>query len=408
MPNTTFTPVTHGLKFSNTFANHRFAFGGIHLNFGGRCAGMVYTALDYFYIEDEAVPPNTTLPVEGSALSTYISVRQDAATWGTIDRWLELVLGQPARSAEFYGWGLQEHAAAGQIKREIDAGRPAPIGLVSAVDLFQRHHQPLAIGYDGSGESLRIEVYDPNFPNVTKILRPYPDRQTWGYEDEGADRSVWRTYFFDPNYRHRVPAIRYMLAGADRRGANYRGHNLHRQVFGGVNATGADFTGATATYTDFELASLELAKFRGANVSHASFRAASLLRADFHGADLKVATLAEAQAQSATFYGADLKLVNEKVEDAAMGMMNLEKATFYGADLHRAKLMNARATDADFRGANLSHADLRKVDFTGANLEGADLRNADLREAVFTDTNLRGADMAGAKLDRAIDVPARI
>ena len=408
MPSTSFTPRNHGFKFDNRFSNHRFAFGGIHLNFGGRCGGMIYTALDHFRTRMR-VPGTTSLPPEGSTLSTYISVRQDVSTWSNVDRWMELVLGQPARSAEFYRWGLQERGGqAGRLKASIDNNRPVPLNLVSAVDLFSDHHQVLAIGYDGSGESLRIRVYDPNYPDVVKTLRPFPDSQLWGYDSGNSEDAHWRTYFVDMNYRTRDPHVLLRDPSNDFAGRSYRGQNLHKQKFLGDILTGADFIGATATYTDFGMANLQYAKFEGANVSHTNFSEANLDRANFKGADLKNSTLARIFAPNANFHGADLKLVNEKVDRRDMGTINLEKADFYGADLHRANFTKAHAVGANFHGANLSHSNFESANLSEANLEGADLRHACLKKANLTDANLKGADLRGADTTRAIGLPERI
>ncbi len=413
MPDTDFDRAAHGFAFRNTFDNHRFAFGGIHLNFGGRCAGMVYTALDYRNSNPAlGRPADAELPPEGSALGTYISIRQDAATWGTVDRWMELILGQPARSAEFYAWGMQEgRGQAGQLKTSINANIPAPIGLVAANDLVAHHHQALAIGYDGSGDDLRIRVYDPNHLAV-KVLRPFPALQRWGYDGtgagEGPDNAVWRSYFVDPNYRRRQPFSHDPGHLPDMSGRSFRGQNLHRQVFAGALAVGADFTGATATYTDFGVANLTFAKFEGANVSHSNFKAASLRRANFTGADLKTSTLDEARASEANFQGADLKLVNDSVRENHIGVIELDGANFHGADLHKAKLPRAFAPRANFYGANLSHANLREADLSNANLEGADLRHADVRGATFTGARLRGTDLRSADMTGAIGLPPRL
>ena len=145
MPHTSFSVQQHGFQFSNSFDNYRF-FGPIEINLSGRCGGMAYSALDYYYTP-MPIPTQSTLPTEGSVLSTYISSRQERATLNQIDKWVELSFNPGgARNSEFFHWGLQE-SGGGQLElltREIDAGRPAVLGLFNADDHIT-HHQVVAV-----------------------------------------------------------------------------------------------------------------------------------------------------------------------------------------------------------------------------------------------------------------------
>jgi hypothetical protein len=59
------------------------------------------------------------------------------------------------------------------IRREIDRGRPAPLGQikVSATSTLKiwDNHQVLAWGYETSGTSITLLIYDPNFPGNDKV-----------------------------------------------------------------------------------------------------------------------------------------------------------------------------------------------------------------------------------------------
>ena len=50
----------------------------------------------------------------------------------------------------------------------LDAGVPAPLGLVQAdgwsVRRLGRHHQVLAVGYELTGDDALVACYDPNHP----------------------------------------------------------------------------------------------------------------------------------------------------------------------------------------------------------------------------------------------------
>ena len=55
-----------------------------------------------------------------------------------------------------------------RIRRDIDSGRPSPLGLVNCKSSdpsdLGRNHQVLAYGYDLDDGILALRVYDPNLP----------------------------------------------------------------------------------------------------------------------------------------------------------------------------------------------------------------------------------------------------
>jgi uncharacterized protein YjbI with pentapeptide repeats len=404
MPVTSFQPATHGFEFSNSFDNNRF-FGPIHINFGGRCGGMSYAALDYFNA-DIPIPTQTSLPTEGSVLSTYISGRQERATLNQIDRWIELTVNPfGARTSEFFQWGLQETGGgrAQQLKQEIDRGRPCILGLFNPTNLVV-HHQVLAYGYEGSGGNLKLCIYDPNHPNREMVLRPRTDEQRFLYDgvDYGDPKNIkWLTYFVDLNYRVRRPPTHLDSATAPVRvlsDQNLSGQNLSNQDFRRALCIRTNFTGCTINQGDFERANLERACLRGANLRNSNFSSATLTSADLYGADLKDTRFLNAYARAAIFVGADMKL-------AQLSGASLESSDLHGADLHRCMLERSNLDHANLRGASLNTACLRDARLRGANLAGADLRAADLRGADFTGANLRGANLGGANRTGAIGLP---
>lgn len=443
MPHTSFDVQQHGFRFSNSFDNYRF-FGPIEIDLAGRCGGMSYSALDYFFSQ-MPIPPQPDLPVEGSYLSTYISSRQERSIWNEIDKWVELSFNPGgARNSEFFNWGLQEDGSGslGQLIREIDAGRPTVLGLfsVSSGDP-SHHHQVVAVGYEraSGGSPLSISVYDSNHPGVEKVLQPHPQELQYTYPDS-SDGERWLTYFVDLNYRvHRPPTQEELTgcSGIDFSNQNLSGQNLSNGDYRCANCVNTNFTGCTINQGDFELANLERANFYGANLRNTNFKDARLVSANFYGADLKVtqfifadvrngtfrgadvkqADLSNAMLTHCDFYGADLKntvflsadISNGTLRGADIKFADLSNATltscdFYGADLARATLSGAVCNSGNFYGASLNTASLVGTQFRGAILVGADLRNADARNADFTFANLTGADLSGANLDGAIGI----
>jgi len=402
MPRTTFTALEHGFNFVNSFENNRF-YGPIHVGFGGRCGGMAYASLDYYY-NRMPIPSQTDLPTEGSVLSTYISGRQERSTLNTVDRWIELIFNPfGARTSEFFNWGLQDFGGGRlqQLREEIGRGRPVALGLFNPADMF-KHHQIVAVGFDGGGADLKIYVYDPNYPNTEKVLRPHLDELRFYYEDfNPAWDTKWLTYFVDLNYRTQMPPAEGETtgcSGVNLANRNMSGQNLSNQNFRCANITYTNFTGATINQTDFEGSSGERAVFYGANLRNSNFSQTALNRANFYGADLKDTRFLGASIRNGVFTGADIKL-------ADFSGASLEYCDFYGADLHRVVLCGCNCANASFYGASLHTADLSRSSFRNANLVGAKMNNAILRNADFTGANLSGADLTGADRTGAIGLP---
>jgi len=405
MKKTNFTPKLHGFNFRNQFKNHRF-YGPIHLTFGGRCGGMVYSALDYYY-HKISIPAETNLPAEGAVLSSYISSRQEKSTWNEINKWSELLINPFGwRTNEFWNWGIQETGGGEleQLKMEIDRGRPVPLGLFNAHDAI-KHHQVLAIGYEGAGLDVRILVYDPNYPNQEKVLRPFshPSDPRFDYEDSGEDdipSKKWLTYFVDRSYSPEKPGS---IPVKDISRQNLSGQNLSNKDYRGAKCIGTNFSGCTINQTDFSGANISYANFRGTNVRNSNFEDSTATKVYFYGADLKDTRLCGANLRKSNFTGADLRIA---LLDRAILLecnfhgANLQKsslqssvsngANFYGADLSGANLRNATFRNTNLTGANLSNANISGVDFTGANLTGADFRNTNKDSAIWTTRNTSG------------------
>jgi hypothetical protein len=216
MPDTSFVPCLHGYDFVNDFTNH---VGPVTTR--GLCGGMAYSALGYFNARREV--PVTGLPPEGSPLRSFIFARQVDSLVnqgpGFLSRLGSVWNDDQAR----FSWGVGEEHEFGRLRRAIDAGRPAPLGVISVDADLLAHHQMLAIGYDAGGrvEDIRIRVYDPNHPNVVTTLVPEPRLNRFRAEDsDGRDLGEhWRTYFVDEAYRPGpVPAV----AGAGWRQPGWR------------------------------------------------------------------------------------------------------------------------------------------------------------------------------------------
>ena len=214
---TNFDPVRHGFRFANTF-------NGIDVSsrYGGLCGGMVYTELDYYYA-NMPIPQQTYAPSNRYPLQSYIYKRQaKSAQESNADKWVELGFNPGgARNDEFFGWGIEMMRPGdrmNELKRMIDRGDPAPLGLFHTDDaekygyLKGGDHQVLAIGYDFGRykgdkgqyiEDFKIFVVDPNYPNVMKTLVADPAHHMFHYL--GDDNHAWLTYFVNANYDKKTP-----------------------------------------------------------------------------------------------------------------------------------------------------------------------------------------------------------
>jgi hypothetical protein len=176
-----FLPTTAGFHFANRWPSAptlRFAIAipgpvpvEVELRIGdaasGLCGGMALAARDN-WTRGEAPPPDREPPAEGSALFREIVGRQIAS----------LELG--AAVARFYRASVASDRTRSRvavrevwpaIRQQIDAGRPALLGLVHVASADPRrltaNHQVLAYGYtlDGPSGRVTLRIYDPNHPD---------------------------------------------------------------------------------------------------------------------------------------------------------------------------------------------------------------------------------------------------
>jgi hypothetical protein len=92
-----------------------------------------------------------------------------------------------------------------ELREQIDAGRPVPLGLFKAGNGgFGPHHQVVAVGYDLGRytgdlgefkEDLKIFIYDSNHPGEIVTLVPSVADHYYHYEKYPMES--WMTYFVD-------------------------------------------------------------------------------------------------------------------------------------------------------------------------------------------------------------------
>ncbi len=182
MPKTSFTPLEHGFHFANTFINRIISTGFGKIETKGRCGGMAYASLDY-YFSGISIPaheskdfPNGQFPPDGNMLADYIYER-------TLNSLFTL------HSFKFFDWTLQKDnpdsirkSVSYKTKKEefpkliklIDRGEPVVIGLIGArkTSEITQNHQVVSYGYDFDAEKNHIVLYtyDSNHPNKEIVI----------------------------------------------------------------------------------------------------------------------------------------------------------------------------------------------------------------------------------------------
>lgn len=186
-----FLPSTHGLHFANSFpSGPTVRFGPIDPRWigvgdaaNGLCGGMAWFVRERF----EAglpIPTDTQVPANGSPLFQVLVRRQVKSL-----EWLRTPMGfwwigafgpdRTARRARETEWP--------RSRTTIDTGRLAMLGLVRHQGLdprnLSRSHQVVAYGYATEGETVKLRIYDPNWPDrddVVVVIEPNLIRQSTG------------------------------------------------------------------------------------------------------------------------------------------------------------------------------------------------------------------------------------
>jgi hypothetical protein len=177
MPRTAFIPEQHGFQFPNSSTNQVATLpGGLQIETHGRCGGMAYAALDY-YFAGLLVPSDTAVPAEDHWLADYIYARLLDSFFNTSAIHF-VTWTMQADHATWFDKGLTAMTKQDEIPRLrqfIDAGRPVVLGLVGARDIANigaRNHQVVAYGYDAdaAAQAIQIYVYDSSSPNQQIVL----------------------------------------------------------------------------------------------------------------------------------------------------------------------------------------------------------------------------------------------
>ncbi len=205
---TGFRPSVHGFAFRNAW---RDTLLGVFAS-RGRCGGMVFLALDRFAVRSEPDSPSDTaqapaaasrgvqeMPPYDSPLARLIWRRQVGSVLGGfgVNLWRFAQLTYLPTHAAF-GAARTARAELDGILRDLAAGLPVPLGLVSALGFphLARNHQVLAYAAERRDDRVSLRVYDPNHPLRDDIAITVPlDTRQPIVERIGARPLHWRGLF---------------------------------------------------------------------------------------------------------------------------------------------------------------------------------------------------------------------
>lgn len=173
-----FLPSSHGFRFANAWPRSpawTLDLGLLQIGIGdvgrGLCGGMAFGARDRFE-QGRTGAADPAPPSPGSDLFREMVDRQ----WASFGRLLTVPLRFWLSSA--FGTDRDRLQATVRqawpaIRAEIDAGRPAMVGLVREAGLnplaVGMGHQVVAYRYDVAAERIRLGVYDPNHPGDDSV-----------------------------------------------------------------------------------------------------------------------------------------------------------------------------------------------------------------------------------------------
>jgi hypothetical protein len=215
---TNFLPQQHGFHFRNSFVNVIVNIPGVYLATRGRCGGMAYTALDYYYAQ-RPIPRYTQVPeCEGDKTSPhsyppnayhlvhYIFSRQlDSMTsiW-PFGRALDFISYTALSDNALFQRTVGHEVS--KLKTLLDAGTPIPLGLIGVRDIVRvgENHQVVAYGCKldpSTGVVVSILIYDPNYPNQSTAISIDKVKCCL----RASTGKIWRGFFVRDDYSPRTP-----------------------------------------------------------------------------------------------------------------------------------------------------------------------------------------------------------
>jgi hypothetical protein len=200
MPKADFLPGRDGFHFANEFVNVIAKFPGYGtIETGGRCGGMAYAALDYWFNGRLPIPADAALPKDGTLLADYIYKRLlDTYLVPSAINFITWTLAGDGET--FFHKGVTRWTKEGEfpkLRAMVDKGKPQVLGLVKVTDLREigQDHQVVGYGYEDDGKgNLCAYLWDNRYPDREVRLTTTAKAPHWNLS-EGNE--VWRGWFVE-------------------------------------------------------------------------------------------------------------------------------------------------------------------------------------------------------------------
>lgn len=206
---TGFNPFTNGFNFAISFTNSNVYFAGTGIyQTQGRCGGMAYASLDYYFASkptphlDPIEFQGGTVPPDGHPLADYIYKRLiDSYGKGSSYKYVTFSEASDHETTVAKGltrWSKEDKFP--KIKTQIDNGIPVVLGLIYARNMLDsgRNHQVVAYGYshDNNGH-IEMYIYDNKYHLKESILSSDTSNPQFNQHIKGWDFKVevWRGFF---------------------------------------------------------------------------------------------------------------------------------------------------------------------------------------------------------------------
>lgn len=211
-----FDPHQHGFHFDNQFVNNIATIPGFgQIQTFGRCGGMAYAALDYYFAgipvpayRGSSFSPSSVPPDE-HWLADYIYQRlMNSFFNGSALRFPEWTVHSDHATWFYKGvtrWTKEDEFP--KLQAAIDSGTPVVLGLIGAQnlgDVGNKNHQVVAYGYERHPQAgMTVFIYDNVSPDSEVVLSSDAGNPHFSASNRGE---AWRGFFVH-DYAHNNPPV---------------------------------------------------------------------------------------------------------------------------------------------------------------------------------------------------------
>ena len=245
MPKADFEPGRDGFHYPNAFVNVIAKLPGFGtIETGGRCGGMAYAALDYWFNGRLPIPAAQALPADGTIMADYVYRRLfDTYQVPSAINFITWTLAGDGEN--FFHKGVTRWTKEGEfpkLRAMIDQGKPQVLGLVKVTDLRQigEDHQLVALRLRGrrEGQPDRVRLGQP----LSRRGGPADDHgQGAALDALGGERGLARVVH--PGLQARASGLPAGRGGPAREGRVRHVHRGRRRQVPGPERRGAGGAG---------------------------------------------------------------------------------------------------------------------------------------------------------------------